>query len=455
NETGGCGPLPPVASSGSVTVTVNTSKNITLVASDANHDPLTYIVTSLPTHGSLTDPTGNVPISSVPYTIAGGLNVVSYTTQGYIGADSFQFKANDGGTPPTGGDSNIATESLTIAAPTANNGSATTNINTAKNVTLVGSDANNSTLAYIITALPAHGSLRDLGNNGTIASVPYTLAGGGNAVRYYPAPSYLGADTFQFKVNVGGAGGDSNVATVTITIISPPPISFPLDTNPGWTTMGQWAFGQPTGTCGDPSSGYTGTNVYGYNLAGCYPNSLSPTQYLTTTAINCSGLTGVTLQFRRWLGVEQNAYDHATVDVSKNGTTWTNIYANGNTSLIETAWSLQTYDISAIADNQPTVYIRWGMGTTDTSVTYCGWNIDDIQLLANNYIPPCGAIVHGDMNFDGAIDGKDIQRFIQVLLGSRGLTQAEICAADAYTDGVVDLLDLNEMVTLLLNVSVP
>ncbi|MHC4889820.1 MAG: hypothetical protein ACYTEO_10220 [Planctomycetota bacterium] len=34
----------------------------------------------------------------------------------------------------------------------------------------------------------------------------------------------------------------------------------------------------------------------------------------------------------------------------------------------------------AIADDQPTVYLRWITVTTDGSWTYCSWNIDDIQV---------------------------------------------------------------------------
>ena len=44
------------------------------------------------------------------------------------------------------------------------------------------------------------------------------------------------------------------------------------------------------------------------------------------------------------------------------------------------AWTLVTYDISAVADNQPAVYLRWGMGPTDSSVTFPGWNIDDVSV---------------------------------------------------------------------------
>jgi len=46
----------------------------------------------------------------------------------------------------------------------------------------------------------------------------------------------------------------------------------------------------------------------------------------------------------------------------------------------ETAWSQQTYDISAVADNQATVFVRWGMGSTDSANAYSGWNIDDVTV---------------------------------------------------------------------------
>ncbi len=159
--------------------------------------------------------------------------------------------------------------------------------------------------------------------------------------------------------------------------------NFPMDSNPGWTTQGLWAFGHPTGGGGeygeaDPTNGYTGTNVYGYNLAGDYENNLAE-RHLTTTPIDCSGLTAVTLKFRRWLGVEQPSYDHAYVRVSNNGTSWTTVWQN-TAVVTDASWSLQEFDISAVADNQATLYIRWTMGSTDGSWRYCGWNIDDVEI---------------------------------------------------------------------------
>ncbi len=163
--------------------------------------------------------------------------------------------------------------------------------------------------------------------------------------------------------------------------------SFPMDSDPGWSAAGGWAFGQPTGGgsgFGDPTSGHTGSNVYGYNLYGDYPNNL-PATYLTTTAIDCTGLEDVTLSFWRWLAVESNSnFDEATVEVSNNGANWTVIWRATDTGadVTDNSWQLQEFDISAIADNESNVYVRWGMGPTDGGVTMPGWNIDDVQFIA-------------------------------------------------------------------------
>jgi hypothetical protein len=158
-----------------------------------------------------------------------------------------------------------------------------------------------------------------------------------------------------------------------------------LNEDPGWTMEEDWEFGQPLGLGGehgnpDPSSGYTGDNVFGYNLAGDYPNDLAE-QHLTSTAIDCSGLYGVHVKFMRWLGVESPEYDHAYVRVSADGTNWTNVWANV-AEVADGSWEEVDLDISSVASNQETVYLRWTMGSTDEGWVYCGWNIDDVQIFA-------------------------------------------------------------------------
>ena len=167
-----------------------------------------------------------------------------------------------------------------------------------------------------------------------------------------------------------------------------------LDTNPGWSADGLWAWGQPMGAGGergtpDPASGHTGSNVCGYNLGGDYENNL-PERHLTSTAINCSELSQVRLKFWRWLGVDQPTHDHAYVRVSNNGTDWVTIWQNSG-EVADPSWTLQDFDISSVADGHSTVYLRWTMGTTNSGLAYCGWNIDDIEVGGLSIARPLGA----------------------------------------------------------------
>ena len=157
-----------------------------------------------------------------------------------------------------------------------------------------------------------------------------------------------------------------------------------LDTDPGWTCEGLWQYGVPTGGGGaygnpDPTSGHTGDNVYGYNLNGDYLNGMTVEKHLTSGALDCSSLGAVSLRFWRWLGVEQPQYDHAYVRVSSDGTNWVTVWEN-TVEITDNSWTQMELDISAVAHGQETVYLRWTMGTTDGGWTYCGWNIDDIEI---------------------------------------------------------------------------
>jgi hypothetical protein len=342
--------------------------------------------------------------------------------------------------------------------PKANDVSAATPVNTAVDITLNAKDDGlPGPMSYIIVTLPAHGRLSDP-NGGQIGSVPYTLLGNGKVVIFTPKALYLGADSFTYKANDGGQppdGGDSNIANVTLSIGGASKIyGWNMDTNPGWTTTGQWAWGHPTGGNGDhgnpdPTNGYTGTNVYGYNLTGGYANNITQELPLTTTAIDCSQLTQVHLKFMRWLGVEKNAYDHAYVRVSKDGSNWTTIWQNDTTDISDTAWVAQDFDISAIANNQATVYVRWVMGTTDTSYTFCGWNIDDVEIWGLKPTPP-GL---GDMNCDGVVDAADIDPFFIGLGDPNAYHQqfpnCNIMNGDVNQDGAFDAGDIDLFMLLL------
>ncbi|HPQ42141.1 MAG TPA: C25 family cysteine peptidase, partial [bacterium] len=111
-----------------------------------------------------------------------------------------------------------------------------------------------------------------------------------------------------------------------------------MDSDPGWTYDGQWAWGMPLGSGGDPSAGFTGDSVVGYNLAGQYGNNLSE-EYTTTTSFDCSGASQTFLSFYKWLGVESASYDHAALEVSGDGgTSWNSVWEHTGGSISGGTW---------------------------------------------------------------------------------------------------------------------
>ncbi len=182
---------------------------------------------------------------------------------------------------------------------------------------------------------------------------------------------------------------DSSAAverTCKVTVYPPVIAQFNLDADPGWTTTGLWEYGTPTGqgtNNPDPTSGYTGNHVYGYNLDGDYENNLSPV-YLTAGPFDFSAYTDIEMHFMRWLGVEESEYDHAFIEVSIDGQDWSTVWGHIGDTLSEAVWTAQSVELSTLVDQQSAVYVRWVMGETDNSIAYCGWNIDDITFRGNS-----------------------------------------------------------------------
>jgi len=159
-----------------------------------------------------------------------------------------------------------------------------------------------------------------------------------------------------------------------------------MDTDPNWLLDDGWAWGTPTGAGswnGDPDSGCTGENVIGYVLDGDYVDNMTETHYATTDAINCEGYKNIRLSFRRWLGVE-SPYDYACVQASNDGTNWVDLWTTGSSHVSDEAWQSVDYAVPpSVTDGQATVYFRWGIGPTDESITYPGWNIDDVHVTGD------------------------------------------------------------------------
>ncbi|MCE7980699.1 MAG: tandem-95 repeat protein [Caldilinea sp. CFX5] len=169
--------------------------------SDRNGDPLTAVLVSHPAHGALT--------------LDGNGGFVYTPTVGFIGSDTFTYKANDGQL-----DSNIVMVTITVDSPAnlppvANNDLGTLDEDTVLTVSAPGvlgndNDPNGKPLTAVLVSNPAHGKL--------------TLQVDGS-YRYTPTIDFHGADSFTYRANNGQR--DSNVATVSLTVasVNDPPVA--------------------------------------------------------------------------------------------------------------------------------------------------------------------------------------------------------------------------------------
>lgn len=103
---------------------------------------------------------------------------------------------------------------------------------------------------------------------------------------------------------------------------------------------------------------------------------------LNSAAINCSGKPQVYAVFEHQIGVyDYDADENAQLFVSNNGTTWTafplfeNITGAGGTRFSDNP-TISGIDISAVAGNQATVYLRWEwIGNYEY-----WWTLDNVRL---------------------------------------------------------------------------
>ena len=183
----------PVAISQVVGTALNTAINITATATDpdAGPGPLAWILLTNPTDGVL----------------AGVLPNVTYTPNaGTTGCDQFTFQVNDGAL-----NSNVATIAIGVdnQAPTATDVARDAAANATTTIALAGNDPDNcpAALTVVIVAQPANGTL----GTPTGLTVPYT-----------PDSSFIGTDTFTYRVSDGLAqSATAAVATITVAIIGP------------------------------------------------------------------------------------------------------------------------------------------------------------------------------------------------------------------------------------------
>jgi hypothetical protein len=163
-----------------------------------------------------------------------------------------------------------------------------------------------------------------------------------------------------------------------------------FETTTGWTLEGEWQIGGPQGrgtSPGDPTAAFEGTKVLGHDLTGLGTNlgdyEPKKTEAATSPVINASALTQGQLKFRRWLNVGGGGI--SSIDV-KRGAGWIAAWTSNSVSgLTESSWSLQTLDISALADGNASLQIRFKQyGGLSTAANRAGWNVDLLIVKSGN-----------------------------------------------------------------------
>ncbi len=261
------------------------------------------------------------------------------------------------------------------------------NAGSADGVSLVGTLSESDPYVSISDPDGIFGTITANGGAGNNAGDKFTVSAD---------PSCPVGHVTNFQIALAGSGG--YIGTVNFDMVVGDRVAFFFDDfsfDQGWTGMGgsgEWTIGPAVGGAGsdtyggaDPSMDHSpdGDNrVLGNDLTsgagGDYGGSLSTTYWITSPFFDCSGITGVQLRFWRWLGVESSTYDHVYLQ-AYNGSSWITVFQNSAT-IDDNAWSEQFYDLSPYADGNIDFQIRFGIGTTDASGNYCGWNIDDVEL---------------------------------------------------------------------------
>jgi large repetitive protein len=183
----------PVAQPQSVSVAEDASLGITLTATDADSNPLTYTIVTGPTHGALSG-TG----ASVTYTPAAN----------YFGPDAFTFRADDGL------ETSDAIVSINVTpvndAPVALTTLVTTPEDTAVSSNLSAIDYDDDAITYTLVSRPTKGN------------IAVTDASTG-AFTYTPFANATGSDSFLYRVSDAVSSSSATPMNVTITASNDPP----------------------------------------------------------------------------------------------------------------------------------------------------------------------------------------------------------------------------------------
>lgn len=249
-------------------------------------------------------------------------------------------------------------------------------------------------------SLPAGLALAQVGNGYMLSGTPTHASAGAGGLDY------------NFTLQCTCPAG---VALRSLTLRVKPrhalPFSDDFSTDRGWTLGTSWQRGPAvayTSSAGYPTlagvyanepgtdftPGSSDNMILGDRIGADYENLIQVPYMAISPCVDCSGAPSVELRFMRWVGVgdggSASGYDGMGVQVSYDGANWTTLWLNPaypsvyvmNGATCDSGWTLQCFDISAVAANRPCVQVRFLIGTTDAANRYTGWCLDDVEIRA-------------------------------------------------------------------------
>lgn len=204
------------------------SINLTVNATDVEGDAITYRLTLLPERGNVFLPDGTL-VQSVPFDLPG--NTVQYTAAVGSYLATLGFRPSDGDVLSSQEEVVRISVGASNFAPVAYNGSLEVIEDEATLMSLEGFDPEGFPFTALITRLPEHGTLYQLGQGDALgqvflgpASVRDPLPPQSRVV-YVPDPDYSGPDYFGFRVqdNEGLLSDEEGNVSVDVQFVNDAP----------------------------------------------------------------------------------------------------------------------------------------------------------------------------------------------------------------------------------------
>jgi formylglycine-generating enzyme required for sulfatase activity len=396
---------PPVITETSpllISVPMGAPYELTVHATDAESDPLSWSISTPPAHGSAVITSSNATTCVVSYTPA----------VGFVGDDSFGISASDGfqstaivvnptvtNTPPVIAEGeSYQLSALKNGGPRSGNFTAT--------------DANGNPLTWTISTPPAHGS-----------AIVTSQSSSGCEITYTPDLDFSGQDAFVVEVS-DGAATDTIAVSVTITDPAADPV-LTVISPVGIATPPQGNHSNPVGTSLTPSASDVVTSTtrhlcVGWSMTGDAPASgtgnsfnftltrnstltwLWKTEHRVETAVTGNGSVSVN---SGWQNASRPLQINAQPATGHYFTGWsgdtTGSMTGGNTivlpmdrpyaTITANFAPLENFSVVALPDTQNYTSIS---SPTDTFTRQTQWVRDNRETLNIRFLTHLGDIVN-------------------------------------------------------------